>query len=189
MPNEIVFFGDPIQWKGSGKFTPEMINFTDLNQWINKVTFEFQNVISKYQIAMKNDGLIDIIEKKQILKEYDEFFNCLIALRFHLLNGIPQYTVEDENFGFTYSFEKNKNEWEGEGAFQKQYKLHLDRFSQWYENVMLKKFDSFAALYRKTVEDGVIDDSEKKQLYEIIDYFVFELLLVREYLKSGKWKS
>ena len=189
MVNDIVFFGEPKQWKGSGKFTPEMMNFSDLSQWLNRVTFEFQNVISKYQTAIKNDGIIDIIEKKQILKEYDEFFNCLIALRLHLLHGIVQYEVNDDSFGFAYTIKKLKSGWEGEGIFQKQYKLHMDRFEQWYQNIMLKKFDHFASSYRDSIKDGVIDETEKEELYDVIDYFIFELLLVREFLRSGVWKT
>lgn len=189
MANIISFSGDSTQWEGSGEISPIMKNFSSFSNWINMVTAEFQDILSRYEASILDDGVIDIMEKKLIIKELDEFFNYLVALRFYLIGKENTYKVENEKYGYNYSISRTDEGWEGEGIFLKNYKLNLQRFGDWYKTELLKKFDNFTSIYRKVVEDGLIDESERAELYKILDHFIFELLIVRYYINKGIWNE
>lgn len=189
MINDITMFGDPMEWEGSGDLTDTMLDFTNFDRWLNMITMEFRNVITRYGAAVRDDGVIDVMEKKLIVKELDEFFNCLIALRFHLMKSDTEFTIADDKYGYTYTIRKTETGWGGEGFFSKSYRLNMDKFENWYQDTMLKRFDEFSGLYRKIVEDGKIDAKEAESMNGILDHLIFELLVVRHYINRGIWKA
>lgn len=188
MANLISFFEDEKQWEGSGDITAIMKNFSNFNNWINMVTAEFQDILARYEASILDDGEIDIMEKKLIIKEIDEFFNYLLALRFYLMGKDNVYTVRNEKYGYIYTISRTDEGWKGKGEFNKNYRLNFKKFTDWYQIELPEKFSNFTLLYRKVVEHRTIDNSERDKLYDILDHFIFELLIIRYYINKGIWK-
>lgn len=187
--NQIKVFSNASRWEGKGKFTPHMLDFSDFDRWINMATLEFRNVVSRYEASVEDDNRIDIMEKNLLIKELDQFMNCLIAFRFHLNEPIETFTAQNQKYGFGFSMKKDDEGWSGEGAFGKQYGVKAENFQIWYEKNMLKKFNEFGSFYRKATADKIIDNTEKKKFCEILDLFIFEILIVRYYLYKRIYES
>ncbi len=187
MANSITIHQDEREWEGYGDFRSSQTDFSNFSNWMNNITMEFRNVVDRYDAAMSDDGRIDIAEKSHIVKELDEFMNCLTALRFHLVEPNERFSVENKKFGFAYSIEKDGEGWKGEGRFTKKYKIRMEKFSSWYEKVMLKQFQTLSETYKKVTADEFIDNQEREQLFAIVDVFFFEILLVRNFIHRREW--
>ncbi|MCP4137371.1 MAG: hypothetical protein GY754_40765 [bacterium] len=181
--SDIVLTVDSKNWKGKGSFNAEVLDFDNFDNWIKMASGKFKMVVARYEEMQRSGDTSDYLERTLMLHDLNRFLNCLIALRFHVLDKYSNFGVENKEYGFAFSIKNIEDRWEGEGSFTKKYRFKIEKIGRWYEKFLSTKMETLRTLYNSIYgESSKTEEGSKEKLYELwktIDLLIFHILIVR----------
>jgi hypothetical protein len=184
-----IMFNVDGSWNGKGKFPVTLKDMTDISKWVVRFFREFNEVGEKYSQYMANDGILVGQEKVNLVKELDEIIGGLLLFRSYI-SGIAEGRIVslDNNFGYTFNFNYDSLGWDGSGKINNKYVFNIKNFKDWYNAVMLKLKEIFSK-YLNSIRDQVLDESETKTVYLLIDFIIFDIIVIEKKLVTTNMKK
>ena len=183
MKNEIQFEKDN-HFNGKGIIDESFFveNNAQIRHWFGSAVKEFREVLEKYQKFLSNDGKILGDEKTLLIKELDDFLNCLIALYHFTDKEIDKNTfkIELANYEFRFNVSIKRNTWTGYGFYPDNFMKALLDFNKYYFKILSKDFQNLVNAFKNFPigkEEDIPDDLEReiKNLTAILIYHILKV--------------
>jgi len=153
-------------------------------EWAAVVIPRFIELGAYYEKTLAGDGKMVGIEKKEIIEQLSIIFNAILALRLQVNEKKDmEFSLKKEKRGIINFVFSSSTFWELKGTLPGNYKVRVDKFSQWFNKNFSGKFKELISTYGKALEDGVITPEEKESIYEVIDPTLFEIIIIVLYLE------
>jgi hypothetical protein len=179
-----ITFNTDGSWSGRGKFPTTLKDMSDITKWVFKFFMEFNEVGNKYSQYMANDGVLVGQEKVNLVKELDDVIGGLLLFRSYISGVIEGNITSLENkFGYTFIFSYDELKWDGSGKIMNKYVFNIKNFKEWYNSVMIKLKEIFTR-YLDSIKDKVLDDDDANKVYLLIDFIIFDIVVIEKKLMT-----
>ena len=184
-----IAFNSDGSWSGRGKFPTTLKDMSDISKWVFKFFMEFNEVGNKYSQYMANDGVLVGQEKVNLVKELDDVIGGLILFRSYMSgNKEDKITSLDNKYGYTFIFSYDELRWDGSGKILNKYVFNIKNFKDWYNTVMVKLKEIFTK-YLDCIKDEVFDKKDADYIYLLIDFIIFDIIVIEKKLLTTGIKS
>lgn len=148
-----------------------------------KCAFEvYKEIENVYIKAMANDMKIVGSERSDILLQIDLFFNLIVLLWVLVSNEHDDQQIiliNDRMSGTMLNITINHEQWVASGHVSDLILKPSPDFHTAYREELSPAVKHFLADYKKSVEDGVLDENERKQLKEDINDILYTSIYLR----------
>lgn len=167
-----------------GMIPDEIARKATFKEWASVVIQKFVDLSTYYEKTLEKDGKMIGGEKKEIIEKLCLIFQAILSLRYQSL------AIKDSQFSLTYekrgivSFNfSSLSFWEMSGTLPVNYKIHPTKFSNWINKKLSPQFKNLIAVYGKALEDGVITEIEREEIFKVIDPLLFEIIIIVLFLE------
>jgi len=177
-----ILFNPDGSWHSKGKFPQMLKDMTNIALWTRVFFKEFNEVGKKYSNFISNDGRLVGQEKISLIKELDDVISGLILFRAYITNEKKGTILSLKNkFNFVFTFNFDEFGWNASGKVDHKYGFNIKNFMVWYNGMMGKLKEVFTS-YSDFMSDDILDQTETEKLCRLLDFIIFEIIVIEKKL-------
>jgi hypothetical protein len=174
------------RWEGGARIPSGLRDISSLSEWIENFLKKFKILGKTYKSFMINDTKLIGQEKANLIMGLDDLLSGLFVLRKYVTEENPDhFTALENKYRFQYKVRLDSTAWTGRGIINNRYKSDADTFAEWFNNVLIKKLQHVFINYRKAMKDKILTPDERREVIEIIEIAVFDILVMERMLVTS----
>ncbi|MDZ4725642.1 MAG: hypothetical protein SH817_05770 [Leptospira sp.] len=164
--------------KSFGRFDEELSQEGQFKERIQSLTGQFKGIAATYLNSLGPDFKITGQEKRQLIDSLEKLLTIVVMMR--RLDFVPEQSIAVAEKGkghFRIQFRfLEKSIWELSGSLAPEYKIKINNFKEWFNEILSEKIRAFLTEYGNASLDREISSEEKLGIAESLDNIAIEIV-------------